>query len=331
MRYLKSMSLLLALALCLGIQPAGAKELKVGSLSNPNGAEAKATNYFAKRVGELTNGEITVKVFHGSILGKSVPIQIENTISGAQDFFIATMDYFHVWDKRFGALQIPFVFRDRGHFLRFLKSDLFNEMIENVEKQGIVFLGKPDYNWVRPFDRGVFAKKPIFTPDDLKGYKLRMWQSETPIKSWSALGANVTVLPWADVYTGLVTGVVNGLTGVVPTSYLMEQTEVVKYFTNLQEYFQIFAPLMGKPSWDKLTPAQQKQLTQAARDAGEVYSELSGEEAGVLTKKAQEEHGLSIILPPMGPWLAKMKTVHEEFESNGTIPKGIIAAIRAVP
>ena len=53
MRYLKSVTMLLALALCLGIQPAGAKELKVGSLSNPNGAEAKATNYFAKRVGEL--------------------------------------------------------------------------------------------------------------------------------------------------------------------------------------------------------------------------------------------------------------------------------------
>ena len=67
MRYMKSVSLLLALALCFAIPTASmAKELKVGSLSNPNGAEAKATNYFAKRIGELTNGEVTVRVWGGT-------------------------------------------------------------------------------------------------------------------------------------------------------------------------------------------------------------------------------------------------------------------------
>ena len=311
--------------------PAIAKELKAGSLDNPNGGEAKATDFFAKRVGELTNGEITVKTFHGSVLGKNVQIQIENTISGAQAFFIATMDYFHAWDKRFGAMQIPFVFRDRAHFLRFLKSPLFNEMIENVESRGIKFLGKPNYNWVRPYDRGVFAKKPIFTPKDLEGYRLRMWQAETPIKAWGAMGATITVLPWADVYTGLVTGVVDGLTGVVATSYLMKQTEVVKYFTNLQEYFQIYAPLMGTRNYDRLTAAQKKAVNQAAVDAGEKYQELTGADSIVLTKKAQNEHGLTIILPPLKPWHDKMAPVHQELEANGTLAKGIIAQIRAVP
>ena len=72
-----------------------------------------------------------------------------------------------------------------------------------------MFLGKTNYNWLRASDRGVLSKKPVFVPDDLKGMKMRMFQAEAPIKAWAALGANVQVIPWPDVYTALVTGTVD--------------------------------------------------------------------------------------------------------------------------
>ena len=146
-------------------------------------------------------------------------------MSGAQDLFIDTFDYFKAWDPRFGVVNTPFVFRDREHFKKFLASDLFADMVGSLEKRGVVFLGKGNYNWLRAGDRGLLTRTPIMKPEDLKGYKLRMFQAEAPIKAWAAFGANIQVIPWPDTYTALATGTVDGLTTVLSASYLTKQTE----------------------------------------------------------------------------------------------------------
>ena len=127
-------------------------------------------------------------------------------------------------------------------------------MVGSLEKRGVVFLGKRNYNWMRAGDRGLLTRTPIMKPEDLKGYKLRMFQAEAPIKAWAAFGANIQVIPWPDVYTALATGTVDGLTGVLSTSFLVKHTEVARYFTSVAEYYQIVAPIVSKRTWDKLTP-----------------------------------------------------------------------------
>ncbi len=109
-------------------------------------------------------------------------------------------------------------------------------------------------NWIRPWDRGLLTNRPIFTPDDLTGFKIRMYESEIPIKSWQALGANIQVVPWPDVYTALATGVVDGLTGTVVDNYEMKHFENAPYWTDVHEYFQVYMPFMSKITYDSLTP-----------------------------------------------------------------------------
>ena len=75
-----------------------------------------ASEFFAERVKALSNGAIEVQVFHAGELGKSMPAQLENVVSGSQDFLIDTFDYFKAWDERFGVVNTPLVFRDREHF-----------------------------------------------------------------------------------------------------------------------------------------------------------------------------------------------------------------------
>ena len=193
-------------------------------------------------------------------------------MSGAQDLFIDTFDYFKAWDPRFGVVNTPFVFRDRDHFKKFLASDLFNEMVASLEKRGVVFLGKGNYNWLRAGDRGLLTRTPIMKPEDLKGYKLRMFQAEAPIKAWAAFGANIQVIPWPDTYTALATGTVDGLTTVLSASYLTKQTEAVRFFTNVGEYYQIVVPVMSKRTWDKLTPAAAPDLRDRREGSGRKVS-----------------------------------------------------------
>ena len=240
--------------------------LKAGHILPPTSDQGQAIEYFAKRVKEKTKGEIEIQVFHSGELGKSIPSQLENLVSGAQDLFIDTFDYFKAWDPRFGVVNTPFVFRDREHFKKFLASDLFNDMVASLEKRGVVFLGKRDYNWLRVGDRGIITRTPIMKPDDLKGYKMRMFQAEAPIKAWAAFGANIQVIPWPDVYTALATGTVDGLTGVLSTSYLVKHTEVARYFTNVARVLP-----------DRRADREQADLGQA--DAG-ATSDLRGHREG---------------------------------------------------
>ena len=81
--------------------------LKAGHILPPTSDQGQAIEFFAKRVKELTNGEIEIQVFHAGELGKSIPSQLENLVSGAQDLFIDTFDYFKAWDPRFGVVNTP--------------------------------------------------------------------------------------------------------------------------------------------------------------------------------------------------------------------------------
>jgi len=305
-------------------------KLKAGHILPGTSDQGQASEFFAQRVKALSGGAIEVQVFHAGELGKSMPAQLENVVSGAQDFLIDTFDYFKAWDERFGVVNTPFVFRDREHFQKFLKSPLFADMVASLEKRGVVFLGKTNYNWLRASDRGVLSRRPIFVPDDLKGMKMRMFQAEAPIKAWAALGANVQVIPWPDTYTALVTGTVDGLTTVVSASYLTKQTEAVRYFTNVQEYFQIIAPIISERTWKKLTPAQQEMMNRATIEAGERYLEISREERDTMEYKARLEHGVVIIQPAVKPWQDAAKLLHAKFEAEGILPKGLIAQVQAI-
>jgi TRAP-type C4-dicarboxylate transport system substrate-binding protein len=320
------------LAVLLGIGMSSAQAamvMKAGHNQGADSAQGKALLFFAEQVGEMSNGELEVEVFHDLTLGP-VATQLENVVSGAQAFYIDTMDYFKVWDEAFGVINTPFVFRSKEHFLKYLQSDAFAQTIDNVEQRGLVFLGKEKYNWVRTGDRGLLTKDPIFTPEDLQGYKIRMFQAEMPIKAWAALGADVNVIAWGDVYTALATGLVDGLTTPISGGYLNKLTEQTRYFTNLKEYFQILAPIVSRRLWDELTPEQQQIVEDAAFEAGELYAELSLEEDLELTRKAQEEHGLTIILPPLKPWHDKMKPLYVEFEAAGLLPEGIVEQAQAI-
>ena len=191
-----------------------------------------------------------------------------------------------------------------------------------------MFLG--NYNWMRQQNRGILSRTPIFTPEDLDGYKMRMFQAEMPIQAWSAMGANIQVMAWADVYTALATGAVDSLTTVVSASYLNKHIEVLKYFTDLGEYYQIVLPVISKRTWDKLSESQQAAIQQASIEAGEEYVRLSKEGNDDHIQAAQTELGLTIINPPKGPWLEKADAVHVLLEEKGFLPAGIIAQARAV-
>lgn len=334
----KLLALAMAAAVIIpGVQVSAAeRSLSLGVNNNENDFIADGIKLFAQRVGELSDGELKVDIFWSSQLGGAREM-VQGVASGSIDMQMDVIELLVTLEPRIGVLSLPLVFRDKRHFVSFLGSDVFGDMLATLESKGIVFpdregLQDPQVaeNWVRPYDRGLVSNKPVFTPADLDGFKIRMYESEIPIKSWEALGASVQVVPWPDVYTSLATGLVDGLTGTITDNYEMKHFEAARYWTNIHEYFQMMHPWVSKLTWDSLTDDQRAAVDQAAREASFEIARLMGVASAESTAKAQQEFGVSIIIPPMQPWVEKMAPVHAEFEERGLVAAGLLARIQAI-
>lgn len=332
---------LLAMALGAAVMAGGAamaaeRTLSLGANNNETDFIAPAFKEYARRINELSNGELEVEIFWSSQLGGAREMA-QSVAVGALDMQLDVIELLVTFEPRIGALSLPLVFRDREHFANFLGSDVFDEFLATLEAKGIVFPGREGLDdpataaqWVRPYDRGIVSTRPVFSPDDLSGFKLRMYESEIPIKSWEALGASVQVVPWPDVYTSLATGVVDGLTGTITDNYEMKHFENARYWTNVHEYFQMMHPWMSKITWDSLTDSQRAAIDQATVEAGAKFAELMQAALEQSSRRAQEEFGVSIIEPPIGPWIEKMEPALADFEARGLVESGLIERMKSV-
>ena len=309
---------------------AAAMQLKAGHLQPATSDQGIAIDFFAERVKALTNGEIEVQVFHSAELGKSIPVQLENLVSGAQDFFIDTMDYFKVWDDRFGAINTPFVFRDRhDHFRKFLASDLFNDIVATVEERGVVFLGKRKYNWLRAGDRGSSRARRSSGPRTCRATRCACSRPRCRSSpggrrrehSGDPLGRRVHR---PRDRSG---GRAHHRRGGVLRQQAHRGAEVLHQREGVlsdHRAHDLQADL------DKLDDGQRQAIEQASFEAGELYTETSRRQTVEKTRKAQAELGLTIILPPLGPWHDHMAKVHAEFEEQGLLPSGLITKVKAI-
>ncbi|GAB5376506.1 MAG: hypothetical protein AcusKO_29680 [Acuticoccus sp.] len=256
---------------------ADARTLSLGANNNETDFIAPAFKKYAERINELSNGELEVEIFWSSQLGGAREMA-QSVAVGAIDMQLDVIELLVAFEPRIGALSLPLVFRDREHFAKFLGSDVFGEFLETLESKGIVFPGREGLDDPARGDRmgaplRIAASFPsvrsVFSPDDLDGFKLRMYESEIPIKSWEALGANVQVVPWPDVYTSLATGVVDGLTGTITDNYEMKHFENAPLLDQRSRVLPGDAPLdeqdhLGQPDRQSARPPSTRRPSRPA-------------------------------------------------------------------
>ena len=322
----------LAVAAMVAAAPAAAAKitLKGGHINQPQSPLGLGFQKFADLVKEKSKGEIEVKVFPASQLGP-IDAQYENLTAGSQDVMIELLEWYGRWDKRFAIFGLPYLWRDRDHMQQFLATDRFRkDMIGAMEKKiGARFL-TDRITWNFMLDRTLLCKKPVFKPADLEGLKLRMFQSRIPVLSWETLGAAIQIIPWGETYTALATGTVDCITARVEAHYNMKQTEVAKFITVTKEYYQVYVPLLSQKTVAKLTPAQLAIVEEAAYEAGEWFTQYGIGQMDTYKEKVKNEHGVSIIEPPLKPWQDKIRPAYATFEKEGEIPAGLIGFISAL-
>ena len=302
--------------------------LKLGTVDAQASHSGVGADAFAAEVAKLSNGQLKVEVFHAGKLG-GIPDQVKNVLQGAQDMHLLYPEFLTNLIDETKIISAPFVFRDLNHAQAYLKSDLFKPGLDKLHSMGGIVLDN-SWSWMQKDPRGLISVRPVRTPKDLEGMKLRIWESKTAIETWRGLGANTIVVPRPEMYLAFKQGIIEGGPETIGIAYDQKNAEVAKYWTRTDEYYQIVNIMINEKKFLSLTPQQRDVLQQAARTAAQAYSAES--ERGFTDKKAKavKDFGVTILEPDLAPWRARSEQVVLKLEADGVIPKGMAAKVQAL-
>ncbi len=272
--------------------PATALELKFGHYAAETHPGHKATMMFAEAVEKRTNGEITVKVYPANQLG-SPPEVLEQNVLGVIDMSLPTQGALDKYAKAFAVVMLPFVYDGYDHAYRVLDGPFMDWVGPELEKENLVFLS----NWEWGFRNITNNVRPVKTPDDVKGLKLRTPPEVQLQAAMEACGAVVTKIAFPELYMALKQGVVDGEENPLAVVYHFKLYEVQKHVSLTRHVYNSMVHVMSKKTWDKLTPEQQQIVREESQKAGNFFREaIKAEEADLIAKL--KEKGMQVVENP---------------------------------
>jgi tripartite ATP-independent transporter DctP family solute receptor len=256
----------------------------------------KGAKMFAENVAERTNGEVEITVYPANTLG-SPPEQCEQVKLGALDMSINTQGQTEYYVKASATAQIPFLFSDYAHAHRTLDGPAADWLGPLFEKEGFIQLA----NWEWGFRNISNNVRPIHTPDDVAGLKIRVPPEYHLQMLFEALGAVVTKIAWPELYMALAQRVVDGQENPLSAIYYQKFYEVQKHVALTRHTYSCSMVLMSTKSWKKLTEWQQRIFIEEAKRAGNwVRETLNNEETELIAK--MKKAGVKITTPNPEPF-----------------------------
>ena len=156
------------------------------------------------------------------------------------------------------------------------------------------------------------SKRPINTPADLKGLKLRVMENKLHVASLNAMGATATPISWNEVVTSIQTKVIDGFENSIPTFSHIKVWELLKNLAFTYHFYDVGHVVMTQKAWNSLTADEQKAVMEAQAEALQKSLSVIAEHksAGIEQMKA---NGVAITYPDLKPFVEKVKPVQENF------------------
>lgn len=257
-----------ALAILMTFGLAQAREFRSADVHPVDYPTVQAVTYIGKVIGEKTGGKYKVKVFGNSALG-SEKDTIEQVKIGALDMVRVNTSAFHGIVPETLIPSFPFIFRDMNHFRKTMYGKVGDDILAAMDRAGFVGLCMYESG-----ARSLYAKKPIRTLADVKGMKVRVPPSELFLSMITAMGASPTPVPYAEVYTGLKTGLVDAAENNYPSYETAKHFEAANVYSETQHMISPEIVVFSKKVWDTLSVEEQKIIREAAKESVNVYVKL---------------------------------------------------------
>jgi TRAP-type transport system periplasmic protein len=225
------------------------------------------------------------------------------------------------------VLTSAYLFRDADHLRSFFNSEPGMEMKQMVEDQlGVKILG-PTYFGSRQV--GLRVDKKINTPADMAGIKLRMPGGDAWQFLGTALGANPTPMAYAEVYTGLQTGAIDGQDNPLPNVQNMKFYEVMSQIVLTSHLVGYDLLTISLDAWNKLS-ADQQATVQAAADSAIEWSTAEHQKREEELASFMKEQGLDLYKPDVDAFRTHAQKMYLESDLAKDWPEGMVDRINAL-
>lgn len=284
--------------------------LKLGHTGAPDHHFQTIAEQFAKRMSEATDGQVVIQVYPSDSLGKQMEL-VEGTFYGTNDMVLTSDAVLSNFVPEVGIVNLPFIFEDSQHVRRALDGEVGEKLAAKVEEQGVRVVGW----WENGFRHVTNSKRPIETPADLNGLKLRVPEGPIFVDTFTQLGAQATPIAFTELYSALQLGVVDGQEN--PPAHILTQKfyEVQDYASRTGHIYLSSPVLVSQTALNRLSEEQMQTLFEVGRQMAAEHTEM------VLAAEAQQwqeisDAGMEINDVDKAPFIEATLPVIEKYRNQ---------------
>lgn len=320
--FIYAFSACLLLSTCKG--PGGVRIIKLGHGLGISHPVHEAMEYMATLVHEKSNGEMEIRIYPNQQLGteRELVELLQIGSLGMTKVSSAAMENFA---PKIQVLSLPYLFRDDEHRDKVLKGEIGQQLLLEGEKYWLRGLCYYDAG-----KRSFYTKnKPIENPEDLKGLKMRVMESNTAINMVKALGGSPTPVSYGELYTALQQGIVDGAENNPPSLFTSKHYEVCKYYSINEHTAVPDMVIISTKVWNLLSDQEKIWLQEAADESADYQYDLwakSVEESFTEMKKA----GVEILYPNTDSFREAVEPIYDAYQTSQPELFSIIEKIRSI-
>jgi tripartite ATP-independent transporter DctP family solute receptor len=292
-------------------------ELKFGHVGGPGSLFEVSANEFAKRANAKLGDKAKVVVFGASQLGGDKEL-LQRVKLGTVDFALPSTVMSSESDL-FGIFEMPYLVKDRNHMKRIEKEVFWPKLAPSVEAKGLKIIAV----WENGYRNITNNKRPINTPDDLKGIKLRTPKGVWRVKMFQAYGANPSPMSLKEVFVALQTGVMDGQENPLIQIYSQKFQEVQKYLSLSGHVYTPAYVTVGKKKWESLPSDVRNILEEAAKDSQDYVYEMAAKFDNELVDKMKAA-GMQVNEVDKAAFVKASKPIYDEFGNEVKGAKALI-------
>ncbi len=299
-------------------------KLTLGHGAAPGNPRHEASVKFAELAKTKSNGRIEVQVAPSAQLGDDAAM-VTSLRTGALDMSANSQGAVANAVGEYAAYGMPFMFTSPAQAFKVLDGPLGKELADKSAEKGMIVLGYWD-NGIRHMTN---SKRPITKVEDMKGLKMRTPPDAVLVDIMQALGAEAQQIKFAELYVALQQGVVDGQENPLVNIHASKLYEVQKHLALTSHMFQMTPFLMSKRTWDKLSEADRKVVTEAAAEATALQRKMSQDADDKLLAELKAK-GVQVTTVDKAAFAKATSAVDDKWLATpiGPYLKKVIAATR---
>lgn len=234
--------------------------IRLGTMAPEGSPWMEGLNLMKNRIEEQGKGKIKFQIFPGGQLGDEIQMSESTQFGSLECAGISTGALANLLPS-LNVFELPFFWKSREEAYYVIDRQFRGFFEEKLAKIGLTLIAWSENGWRHFFSK----KKPIRTPEDLKGLRMRSQESPIHLAFWQALGVNPIPLPTTDIYSALERGVIDGGDNTLVLIAATGWIEVIQYITLTSHIYQPAVLVCNKKFWDSLSPERQRIVFEAMR------------------------------------------------------------------